>query len=140
MAAGPEHDIKQLKTLIEATLHSARGYSEAAGGSSKFSAMFRERADQRFEIAERLRTRVKSHGGDPGTSGSAHGAAGQSSANGGKKLSGSDASIIAEVEAAEDQLKELYQKVVYDEELSDPIRTAVESEFAQIQATGEELR
>jgi len=53
-------------------------------------------------------------------------------------MAGDDASIIAAVEAGEDHVKEVYQKVVLDTELSDPIRIAVESEFAQIKATHDE--
>jgi hypothetical protein len=37
-------------------------------------------------------------------------------------------------------MKAIYQKVVLDKKLSDPVRTAVESEFAQIQAGHGEMR
>jgi uncharacterized protein (TIGR02284 family) len=57
-----------------------------------------------------------------------------------QKMSGDDASIIAAVEAAEDHIKEVYQDVMTDEELSDPIRMAVETEFAQIEANHDEMR
>jgi uncharacterized protein (TIGR02284 family) len=55
-------------------------------------------------------------------------------------MSGSDPSIIAEVEAGESHMADVYQKIVLDEELSDPVRTAIESEFAQIQANNEAMR
>jgi uncharacterized protein (TIGR02284 family) len=54
-------------------------------------------------------------------------------------MGGDDASIIAAVEAGEDHIKEVYQEVVTDKELSDPIRTAVESEFVQIEANHDEM-
>jgi hypothetical protein len=37
-------------------------------------------------------------------------------------MTGDDASIISAVDAAEDHMKEIYQKVVLDKELSDPTR------------------
>jgi uncharacterized protein (TIGR02284 family) len=56
-----------------------------------------------------------------------------------QKLTGTDASIIAAVEAGEDHVKAAYQQVITDGELSDPVRMAVESEFAQIQANHDEM-
>jgi uncharacterized protein (TIGR02284 family) len=142
MASGVEHDIKQLNSLIEVTLDSAQGYMNAAdeAKSSRFSTLFRERAEQRNEIAGRLQTRVKNHGGDPEMSGTTLGAAKRSFDNLKHKMTGTDASIIAEVEAGEDHVKEVYQKVILDIELSDPIRAAIESEFAQIQAAHDQIR
>ena len=67
--------------------------------------------------------------------GSTLGAAARLFANLKQKLTGTDASIIAAVEAGEDHVKAAYQQVITDGELSDPLRMAVESEFAQIQAT-----
>jgi uncharacterized protein (TIGR02284 family) len=142
MASGTEHDIKQLNSLIEVTLDSAQGYMDAAdeAKNSRFSTLFRERATQRNEIAGRLRTRVKSHGGDPEKSGTTLGASKRWFENLKHNMSGTDASIIAEVEAGEDHVKEVYHKVTLDVELSDPIRIAIESEFAQILAAHDEMR
>jgi uncharacterized protein (TIGR02284 family) len=142
MASGTEHDIRQLNSLIEVTVDSAQGYMDAAdeAKSSRFSSLFRERAAQRNEIAGRLQTRVKSHGSDPEKTGTTLGAAKRSFDNLKHMMTGTDASIIAEVEAGEDHVKEVYQKVILDIELSDPIRTAIESEFAQIQDTPDQIR
>lgn len=70
---------------------------------------------ERHDIAQRLQARVKALGGD----------AAQTS---GKQRP-------ASVEAGEKHLNEVYQAAVLDTELSDPIRMAIESEFAQIQAS-----
>jgi uncharacterized protein (TIGR02284 family) len=142
MASGNGHDISQLNMLIEATLDSVNGYEDAAeeAKTSRFATLFRQRAAQRHEIAQRLQARVKSHGGDPEETGTTLGAAKRWFGDLKQKMTGTDASIIAAVEAGEDHVKEVYQKVVLDEELSDPIRTAVESEFAQIQANHDEVR
>jgi uncharacterized protein (TIGR02284 family) len=141
MASGPEHDIQQLNSLIRITLDSAQGYRDAAdeAGSSRFASLFRDRASQRHDIAERLQARVKSLGGDADKSGSMLGAAERLFANLKQKLTGTDASIIAAVEAGEDHVKAAYQQVITDGELSDPVRMAVESEFAQIQANHDEM-
>jgi uncharacterized protein (TIGR02284 family) len=107
--------------------------------NSRFSSLFRERGAQRYDIAQRLQARVKSLGGDPDESGSTLGAAEHWFADLKQKMVGTDASIIAEVEAGEDHVKEAYQQVITDAELSDPVRTAVESEFTQIQANHDEM-
>ena len=83
---------------------------------------------------------MKAHGGDPGETGTTLGAAKRSFDGLKQKMTGDEASIISAVEAAEDHMKEIYQKVVLDKELSDPVRTAVESEFAQIQVGHREMR
>ena len=141
MASGPEHDIEQLNSLIKTTLDSAQGYMDAAdeARSSRFASLFRDRGTQRHDIAERLQARVKSLGGDAEKSGSTLGAAERWFVNLKQKMSGTDASIIAAVEAGEDHVKVAYQQVITDGELADPIRMAVESEFAQIQANPNEM-
>jgi uncharacterized protein (TIGR02284 family) len=142
MASGNDHDVGQLNSLIEATLDSAQGYQDAAEGAkaSRFSTLFIQRAAQRHEIAGRLQARVKAHGGDPEETGTTLGAAKRSFDGLKQKMTGDEASIISAVDAAEDHMKEIYQKVVLDKELSDPVRTAVESEFAQIQVGHREMR
>jgi uncharacterized protein (TIGR02284 family) len=140
MASGPEHDIEQLNSLIEITLDRAEGYMDASdGANSRFSSLFRERGGQQYDIAQRLQARVKSLGGDPEESGTTRGAAERWFANLKEKMVGTDASIVAEVEARKDHVKDAYQKVITDGELSDPIRTAVESEFTQIQSNHDEM-
>ena len=140
MASGPEHDIEQLNSLIRITLDSGQGYRDAAdkAGSSGFASLFRDRGTQRHDIAERLQARVKGLGGEAEKSGSMLGAAGRLFANLKQSMAGTDASIIAAVEAGEDHVKAAYQQVITDGELSDPVRMAVESEFAQIQSDHDE--
>jgi uncharacterized protein (TIGR02284 family) len=142
MASGNDHHIAQLNCLIETTLDSAHGYEDAAeeAKTSRFTALFRQRAAERHEIAQRLRARVKAHGGDPEGTGTTLGAAKRWFDGLKQKMTGTDASIIAAVEAGADHVKEVYQKVVFDKELSDPVRMAVEGEFAQIQTSHQEMR
>ena len=141
MASGPEHDIAQLNSLIKITLDSTLGYKDAAdeAGSSRFASLFRDRGIQRHDIAERLQARVKSLGGEAEKSGSTLAAAERLFADLKQKLTGTDASIIAAVEAGEDQVNAAYQHVITDGERSDPVRMAVETEFAQIQANHDEM-
>jgi uncharacterized protein (TIGR02284 family) len=141
MPSGREHDIDQLNSLLEATLDSAQGYGDAADAAknSRVSGLFRTRAQVRHEIAERLEARVKALGGEPAGSGTVAGSARRWFADLKQKVSGDDSSLVADVSAGEDHLKDVYQKVVLDGELSDPIRAAVESEFVQIQADHDEM-
>ena len=108
-------------------------------GSSRFASLFRDRGTQRHDIAERLQARVKSLGGDAEESRSTLGAAERLFAHLKQKPIGTDASIIAAVEAGEDHVQAAYQQVMTDAELSDPVSMAVESEFAQIQANHDEM-
>ena len=139
MASGADHDIEQLKSLVGVTLDSAQGYMEAAAeaGSSKFSTLFRDRGIQRHDIAERLQTRINSLSGKPGDTIKPET---MRFAGLKQKMGGSEASIIAEVEECEDHVKDAFNKVMTDGELSDPVRMAVESEFAQIKANHDEMR
>jgi uncharacterized protein (TIGR02284 family) len=142
MASGNDHDISQLNSLIEATLDSAKGYQDAASEAkaSRFSTLFRQRAAQRHDNAKRLQARVKAHGGDPEKSGTTLGTVKRWFDGLQQKMTGDDVSIIAAVETGEDHIKEVYQKVMTDKELSDPVRTAVESEFVQIETNHDEMR
>ncbi len=139
MASGVGHDIDQLNLLIEVTLDSAQFYLDAAGNAKEpqYSGLFRERGAQRQDIAQRLQARVKSLGGDAEQSGTAYGSAKRRFGN---LRKGGDTSVISELEAGEDHVSKAYQQVVLDVELSDPVRAAVESEFALIQANHEETR
>ena len=136
MASGREHDIEQINSLIEVTLDSAKGYMDAAdeAKNSRFASVFRQRGVQRHDMVQRLQARVKSLGGNAEENGTTVAAAGRWFALLKQKMSGSDESIIAGVEAGEDNVKKAYQRVITDGELSDPVRTAIESEFAQIMA------
>jgi uncharacterized protein (TIGR02284 family) len=142
MASGRDHDIEQLNTLIEVTLDSAQGYSDAAdeAKSSKYSSLFQSRATGRFDTAERLKARVKALGAEPEDSGTMLGSAKRWFGSLKQKMTGNDADLIADVEAGEDHVKDAFEKVMSDVELSDPVRSAVESEFAQIKVNHDEMR
>jgi uncharacterized protein (TIGR02284 family) len=142
MPSGAGHDVKQLNALIEVTIDSAQGYRDAAdeAKSSRFSSLFRTRAQSRFDVAERLEARVKSLGADPEDSGTALGSARRWFDSLKQEMMGNDADLIATVEAGEDHVKDAYQKVMLDVELSDPVRAAIESEFVQIKVNHDEMR
>jgi hypothetical protein len=70
--------------------------------------------EDRLDIAQRLQARVKALGGDAAQTGGTQ-----------RRVAGS----------GEKHLNEVFQAAVLDTELSDPIRMAIESEFAQIQAS-----
>jgi len=71
--AGPgQHDIKVLNTLIETTLDSVDGYTEAAkdAGNPGYKMLFERRAAERRRVVNNLQGTVRSLGGEPEDDGS----------------------------------------------------------------------
>jgi uncharacterized protein (TIGR02284 family) len=61
------HDVSVLNSLIETTIDSVDGYRHSAGEATTgtFTEMFRQRAQERQTVVERLRERVRELGGEP---------------------------------------------------------------------------
>ena len=71
--------IKALNELIETTLDSVNGYEDSAKNidNERLRETFRQRADERQQVVQELRTEVRRLGGDPEESGSLLGKAHQ---------------------------------------------------------------
>ena len=103
-----KHDISLLNALIETTLDSVKGYTDAAEDShaGTNAGFFREMARERSAVASRLQSLVGGLGGDPQEHSSYTGAAHRGFMNLKTALTGgSERSVIEEVERGEDYLK-----------------------------------
>src|SRR5690349_16048417 len=110
MHSSDDHAVKVLNGLIETTLDSANGYTDAAENidNSQFRTMFSERSARRMEIAHRLQSEVRSFGGEPEDSQSLLGKAHNKFVDLKNALTGghNDKAIIDEVERGEDFIKD----------------------------------
>ena len=128
-------EIATLNTLTATLIDSVRGYRDAAShtDSGRFQEMFRKFADDRSQCAEQLRAQVTSLGGSPETDGSIMGKTHQRFLDLKAAITGhDDKAIINEVERGEDYLKDKFETVLNDIDLSPESRTAVEQAFASV--------
>jgi uncharacterized protein (TIGR02284 family) len=104
--------ISTLNTLIATTVDSITGYEDSAQNidNPRLSEIFRQRASERQEVVEKLRSEVRRLGGDPEDSGSFLGTAHQRFEDLKAAITGRDEkAIINEVERGEDYLKGKWQ-------------------------------
>ena len=128
------HDISVLNGLIETTLDSVKGYSDAAEDSTgTYTPFFREMATERSAVATRLQSLVAGLGGDPEQHSSMGAAAHRGFMNLKEALMGTnDRAVIEEVERGEDYLKTKYETALADTDLSAETRQAIEQAFQSV--------
>jgi uncharacterized protein (TIGR02284 family) len=126
-------DITALNTLIATTIDSVKGYEDAASNSEagRFQEIFRNRASERQQVVEQLRSEVRRLGGDPENDGSFMGATHQRFLDLKAAVTGrDDQAIINEVERGEDYIKGKFETAL--EHLSGESRSVVESCYQSI--------
>lgn len=128
------HDISVLNGLIETTLDSVKGFSDAAEDTNgSFAEMFGEMASERSGVAARLQSLVTGLGGDPEEHSSFGAAAHRGFMNLKEAVMGnSDRAVIEEVERGEDYIKTKYEAALEDAELSPESRQAIQDAFQSI--------
>jgi uncharacterized protein (TIGR02284 family) len=136
MANATEHDIKVLNSLIETTLDSADGYSQAASnaGASQYQSLFAQFADERRQVVTDLQGQVRVLGGTPEDDGSVLAAAHRKFLDLRDHLTKGDEAVINEVERGEDFIKAKYEDALEDEELSPEVRDALVRAFSSVKA------
>ena len=110
-----EKAIPILNGLIETCKDGELGFKTAAEGlqDPQARSLFQQYSRQRAEMARELQLEVRRLGGDPGTSGSAAGAAHRGWINIKSIVTGrDDAAIIAEAERGEDSAKTMYERAL----------------------------
>ena len=128
-------EITALNTLTATLIDSVTGYRDAAdhAESSQFMEMFRKFADERSQCVETLRQQVSSLGGEAESDGSFLGKTHQRFLDLKAAITGrDDKAIINEVERGEDYLKEKFETVLKDAELSPASRSAVEQAYQSV--------
>src|SRR5689334_22539023 len=121
--------ISTLNTLIATTIDSVTGYEDSAQNvdNERFREIFRQRANERQQVVEELRSEVRRLGGNPEDDGSFLGKAHQRFEYLKAAVTGRDEkSIINEVERGEDYLKEKWQAALQSGNLDGETHDVVE--------------
>ena len=129
-----DHDISTLNSLIETTLDSMKGFSDAAEDSNgTHTQFFREMADERSACASQLQARVTALGGDAEAHSSYTAAAHRGFMNLKEAIMGSnERAVIEEVERGEDYIKGKYETALQDTELSPETRQVIEQAYQSV--------
>lgn len=115
------HDVTVLNSLIETTIDSVDGYRHSAGEatSGTFTEMFRQRAQERQQVVERLREKVVELGGTPEEEGGLLARAHRRFLTLRDAVTGrDDKAVIAEVDRGESYLNGKWEAALADTELS----------------------
>ena len=116
------HDVSVLNSLIETTIDSVDGYRHSAGEATTgtFTEMFRQRAQERQTVVERLRERVRELGGEPEDEGGLLAKAHRQFLSLRDAVTGDrdDKAVIAEVDRGESYLNGKWEAALADKELS----------------------
>ena len=135
-------EISTLNTLIATTIDSINGYEDSAQNvdNERFRQIFRERANERQQVVEELRTEVRRLGGNPEDDGSFLGKAHQRFEDLKAAITGRDEkAIINEVERGEDYLKAKFEAALSGDTLSGDSRAAVERCFQSVRSGHDQM-
>jgi uncharacterized protein (TIGR02284 family) len=135
-------EITTLNTLIATTIDSITGYENSAKDidSERFREIFRQRADERQQVVEELRSEVRRLGGNPEDDGSFLGKAHQRFEDLKSAVTGGDdKSIINEVERGEDYLKEKFETALNADTLSGETRSVVERCYQSVRSGHDQI-
>jgi uncharacterized protein (TIGR02284 family) len=131
-----------LNTLIATTIDSITGYENSAKDvdNQRLAEIFRQRANERQQIVEELRSEVRRLGGNPEDDGSFMGKAHQRFEDLKSAISGGDdKSIIDEVERGEDYLKEKFEAALSSGTLTGEARAVVERCFQSVRSGHDQM-
>lgn len=128
-----DDQIDTLNSLLRTTIDSVEGYENSAQelDSNRLRELFRENADARQQVVQRLREEIRRLGGDPADSGSAMGSMHHVWEDLKGAVTGKDEeATVKQTEAAEDYLKSQYEDAL--ENLTGDSRQVVEQCYQQV--------
>jgi uncharacterized protein (TIGR02284 family) len=134
--------ISTLNTLIATTIDSITGYEDSAENidNQRLREIFRERANDRQEVVEKLRSEVRRLGGNAEDDGSFLGKAHQRFEDLKAAVTGRDEkAIINEVERGEDYLKEKWQVALQSGNLDGESHDVVERCYQSIKSGHDQM-
>ncbi len=136
MTPNNDHQIKILNGLIEATLDSAHGYRDAADGARNpnFKSLFQQRSEARDLMTTDLQKEVRVLGGQPEDDGTMLASAHRMFLNLKNIVSGTDQSIVSEVEAGEDHIKARFEDALQKQNLSALVKIKVNAAYTAIKS------
>ena len=135
-------EIATLNTLIATTIDSITGYEDSAQNihNERFAKIFRERANERQQVVEELRSEVRRLGGEPESDGSFLGKTHQRFEDLKAAVTGQDEqAIINEVERGEDYLKNKFETALDDGTLSGESRAVVERAYQSVRSGHDQI-
>ena len=135
-------EISALNTLIATTIDSVTGYENSAKDvdNQRFAEIFRERANERQQVVEQLRSEVRRLGGNPEDDGSLLGKTHQRFEDLKAAVTGQDEqSIVNEVERGEDYLKEKFETALESGELTGESRQVVERAYQSVRSGHDQI-
>ena len=135
-------EISTLNTLIATTIDSVTGYENSAKDidNQRFAQIFRERANERQQVVEELRSEVRRLGGNPEDDGSFLGKTHQRFEDLKAAVTGQDEkSIVNEVERGEDYLKEKFETALKGDTLSGESRSVVERCYQSVRSGHDQM-
>ena len=136
-------DAAALNDLITTLLDSVAGYEESAGEleNQTLAEKFESRARERLSAVTQLKAAVAAAGGDPKENGSLSGTMHRAFVDlKGLVMGNDDRAIIAEIERGEDQLRDEFEKVLADTNLSPAGRAAAAKAWQTVCAGHDEMR
>jgi len=136
------HDIDVLNGLIETTLDSCDGYSEAADQSKNvmIADLFKRWAAERRRVVADLRTAVRELGGEPKDDGTVLASAHRVFLDLRAHMSRGDKAVVEEVERGEDHIKHKFEDALKDEKLGVQARAAVQAAHVSVNSGHDEMR
>ena len=135
-------EIGTLNTLIATTIDSVTGYENSAKDidNQRFAEIFRERANERQQVVEQLRSEVRRLGGNPEDDGSFMGKTHQRFEDLKAAVTGKDEkAIVNEVERGEDYLKEKFETALNSDTLSGESRSVVERCYQSVRSGHDQM-
>ena len=135
-------EISTLNTLIATTIDSITGYENSAENidNERFRKIFRQRANERQQVVEQLRSEVRRLGGEPDTDGSFMGKTHQRFEDLKAAITGRDEkSIINEVERGEDYLKDKWQTALQSGDLKGETHDVVERCYQSVKSGHDQM-
>jgi uncharacterized protein (TIGR02284 family) len=134
--------ISMLNTLIATTIDSVTGYEDSAQNidDGRLRDIFRQRANDRQQVVDQLRSEVRRLGGNPEEDGSFLGKAHQRFEDLKAAVTGRDEkAIINEVERGEDYLKEKWQAALQSGDLTGESHDVVERCYQSIKSGHDQM-
>ena len=127
-------DIAKLDDLIVTTIDSIKGYEHSAkhAESARFTEFFTSMAAERRQVVDALSARSRELGGTPADYGSTAATVHRRVEDLRLALGGGDHAILSEIERGEDYLKEEYNRVIGDDNVSPETQGIVRAAFESV--------
>lgn len=128
--------VTSLNRLVDLLVDSARGYHEASqvATDTTIQSEFSKMATKRAQLVDRFQDKVEMAGGRSDADGTVSGTAHRMFLNVRSLFQNDTKAAIAEVERGEDALKEAFEDVLRDDDVTDDVRSFVRSVYPDVKS------